>query len=60
MTQSFTLMRPSVIVPVLSRHNTFTLASISKEYRSCTSVLFLASLIRCTFCVWRCSLRQRI
>ena len=31
---SFTRIRPSVIVPVLSRHRTFTLASISSEYIS--------------------------
>ena len=43
-TQSLTFILPSVIVPVLSRHNTLTLASISSEYISCTSVWFLASL----------------
>ena len=34
---------PSVIVPVLSRQSTSARASISIEYMSCTSVLFLAS-----------------
>ena len=37
--QSLTFMRPSVRVPVLSRHKTLTRASISNEYMSCTSVL---------------------
>ena len=37
-------MLPSVIVPVLSRHNTSVLASISILYKSWTKVLFLASL----------------
>ena len=37
--QSLTFMRPSVMVPVLSRQSTFTRASISSEYRSCTRVL---------------------
>ena len=42
--QSLTVILPSVIVPVLSRHSTLTRASISREYRSCTRVCFLASL----------------
>ena len=37
--QSLTFILPSVMVPVLSRHSTFTRASISNEYRSCTRVL---------------------
>ena len=40
-----TFIVPSVIVPVLSRHSTSVRASISIEYKSCTSVLLLASLI---------------
>ena len=41
--QSFTVILPSVIVPVLSRQSTLTRASISREYRSCTRVCFFAS-----------------
>ena len=44
-TVSLTFILPSVIVPVLSRHSTFTRASISSEYISCTSVFDFASLI---------------
>ena len=42
---SQTCIVPSVIVPVLSRHKTLLLASISMEKRSFTSVFFLLSLI---------------
>ena len=38
-------MLPSVIVPVLSRHSTSTLASVSTQYISCARVWCLASLI---------------
>ena len=44
-TQSLTRILPSVIVPVLSRHRTLTRASISREYISCTSVLYFARRI---------------
>ena len=35
-----TFMLPVVIVPVLSMHSTSVLASISKEYISCTNTFF--------------------
>ena len=37
-----------VIVPVLSTHRTFTLASVSTQFISCTSTLFFPSLITLT------------
>ena len=43
--QSLTFMRPSVMVPVLSRQSTLTRASISSEYISCTRVLYFARRI---------------
>ena len=39
---SSTRMVPSVIVPVLSRQRVSTLASVSIQYNSCTSVFFVA------------------
>ena len=42
-TVSTTRMLPSVIVPVLSKHNVSTRASISMQYSSCARVLFLLS-----------------
>ena len=39
---------PSVIVPVLSKHATSTLASISIQYKSCTNTFFLDNLITLT------------
>ncbi len=44
-TTSFTFIVPSVIVPVLSKQSTLTLANISIEYISFTSVFFVPSLI---------------
>ena len=42
---SLTSIIPSVIVPVLSRHNTSVLASVSIQYNSWTKTLYLPSLI---------------
>ena len=47
-TKSATSIQPSVIVPVLSRHNTSTLASVSIQYNSCTSTLLLDNLMTLT------------
>jgi len=39
------LIFPSVIVPVLSRHNVSTCANVSIEYISWTKIRFFASLV---------------
>ena len=43
-----TVILPSVIVPVLSRHNTSTLANVSIQYSSWTKTFFFASLVTLT------------
>ena len=45
---SFTSITPSVIVPVLSRQITLTLARVSIQYKSCTKTFLLDSLITLT------------
>ena len=47
-TISSTCMEPSVIVPVLSRQRVSTLARVSTQYMSCTSVFLAESFITLT------------
>ena len=46
--KSLTSIIPSVNVPVLSKHNVSTLASVSIQYNSCTNTFDLDSLITLT------------
>ena len=47
-TTSLTDISGLVIVPVLSTHNTLTLASVSTQFISCTNTLLLASFLTLT------------